>query len=1154
MEVLLALLLVLVIAAIVLAVLLVAARVNRFERAFADHTRRMQQHLMRQDEELADARRRLSSLEAGETAQPQTESADASPTEAQTRESQVDAPQPKPDEPKDNAIDALRRVRASNQQQSGAAAESNAESGADLEPAADIDSEQDAQRVGEPQGEDVSAVTEDASAQTKDQPATVRPAMDRAAMQASANDDAVVRSGTHHAARELDAPAAKSKLSLEEVLAGRVFVWIGAVSLVLTAAFLLKIGFERDIITEPVRVIAAGLFGLALIGVGEWTRRRAELIGQVLSGAAVAVLYASVLAAHGLYDLLGSSGGQWAFGLMAVITAGAIGLSLRHGPIVALIGMLGGFMLPPVLGEDFTVPTGGMVLYLLALEVGLLAVTRQRGWFGIGLLTLVFTTVWSLGYALIGESPKQRTFTALLVMGTAVAYLVQTARVYHRAEASSQDKTQARRALGLAIGSVCSAAAIVGLLVPRGGYAAQDLWMLGLIAAGVMTLARLDRRFRALPPAAMALVLLILLAGVGSLWAGVAQASTSTMINTITWASVGYGLLFGLGGYACAWGEAAGSGQSTWWRARLSLEVWDRRLFTLVSVLAGPSFLGMVILAHWRALDWREPWWPWSLGLAGVYAAMAWPMLYRRGSGYDWSVSGYALGSFGMVCAAIGQGLDHPRVAVCLALTSAAAALVDRRLFIRPLLLAGCGVGALSAVLVVVPGPFEMTIERWWVLNNLMPTYALVALGLGILAWCARQAGEARLERAMTWLTCGAAAALPVVLIRDWFFPANFSAEQFALYEWAWYALALMGSAMVAQYVARRWSLAAVAESAVLLAGVGAAVGLIGGLSVGNPLLRSATQGGVALGFGLVFLYAVPGALMAYWARQRELLAWPGLGVTLHRMSWAMIVLLVGLEVRNAFRAADLHEMSVGMFECATLAVAWLMLGVAMKSWVALGLSDGARHALLPIARVVIGLGLVVAMLGNVVVLNPLWNQGSVGTWPVLNGVWYLILPSLLTLAVLSMRARQRGLVTEARVCGLLAVAIGLLLVSLLVRQGFSGDGVLALNRGIGESESYTYSLVWVLFGSGLLLAGLWTKLDTLRYGSLAVLLLAVGKVFLIDTQSLENLYRVMSFFGLGVTLIGLGYVYQRLVFRPAKSGGPGEAEPSDQKADPNAS
>ena len=48
----------------------------------------------------------------------------------------------------------------------------------------------------------------------------------------------------------------------------------------------------------------------------------------------------------------------------------------------------------------------------------------------------------------------------------------------------------------------------------------------------------------------------------------------------------------------------------------------------------------------------------------------------------------------------------------------------------------------------------------------------------------------------------------------------------------------------------------------------------------------------------------------------------------------------------------------------------------------------------------------------------------------------------------------------------------------------------------------------------------------------LAVMLLAVGKVFLYDTANLADLYRVFSFLGLGVSLLLLAWVYQRFVFR----------------------
>jgi uncharacterized membrane protein len=56
------------------------------------------------------------------------------------------------------------------------------------------------------------------------------------------------------------------------------------------------------------------------------------------------------------------------------------------------------------------------------------------------------------------------------------------------------------------------------------------------------------------------------------------------------------------------------------------------------------------------------------------------------------------------------------------------------------------------------------------------------------------------------------------------------------------------------------------------------------------------------------------------------------------------------------------------------------------------------------------------------------------------------------------------------------------------------------------------------------------------RYASLGVMLLAVVKVFLFDTASLGDLYRVLSFLGLGLSLIVLGWLYQKFVFRQEAS------------------
>ncbi|WP_428483146.1 DUF2339 domain-containing protein [Rhodopila sp.] len=51
-----------------------------------------------------------------------------------------------------------------------------------------------------------------------------------------------------------------------------------------------------------------------------------------------------------------------------------------------------------------------------------------------------------------------------------------------------------------------------------------------------------------------------------------------------------------------------------------------------------------------------------------------------------------------------------------------------------------------------------------------------------------------------------------------------------------------------------------------------------------------------------------------------------------------------------------------------------------------------------------------------------------------------------------------------------------------------------------------------------------------LRLTALGVIGAVSAKVFVIDMSGLTGLWRVMSFLGLGLTLIGVGIVYRRFV------------------------
>jgi uncharacterized membrane protein len=65
-----------------------------------------------------------------------------------------------------------------------------------------------------------------------------------------------------------------------------------------------------------------------------------------------------------------------------------------------------------------------------------------------------------------------------------------------------------------------------------------------------------------------------------------------------------------------------------------------------------------------------------------------------------------------------------------------------------------------------------------------------------------------------------------------------------------------------------------------------------------------------------------------------------------------------------------------------------------------------------------------------------------------------------------------------------------------------------------------------------LLVFGLWRASRDVRVASGLFVVAAVLKVFLYDLAQLEGILRALSFIGLGAVLIGIGLVYQKLVFR----------------------
>src|SRR5262249_4212371 len=110
-----------------------------------------------------------------------------------------------------------------------------------------------------------------------------------------------------------------------------------------------------------------------------------------------------------------------------------------------------------------------------------------------------------------------------------------------------------------------------------------------------------------------------------------------------------------------------------------------------------------------------------------------------------------------------------------------------------------------------------------------------------------------------------------------------------------------------------------------------------------------------------------------------------------------------------------------------------------------------------------------------------------------------------------------------------IALVLVLTWITLETKRFFQGP-VLDL-WAVSDAEYYAYSVVWLVFALVLMAVGLWRNTPWLRHGALAILILTVCKVFLSDMAALGGLYRVASFLGLGLFLVGIGYIYQRYVF-----------------------
>ncbi len=269
---------------------------------------------------------------------------------------------------------------------------------------------------------------------------------------------------------------------------------------------------------------------------------------------------------------------------------------------------------------------------------------------------------------------------------------------------------------------------------------------------------------------------------------------------------------------------------------------------------------------------------------------------------------------------------------------------------------------------------------------------------------------------------------------------------------------------------------------------------------------------------------------------------------------------LAGVSIAAVFRSRDMWTSEDGLGKSrlawfAAVALAFVSVAIPLqldKQWITIGWALEGAAVLVLWRRLdhsglkYFSLGLLVAA-GVRLVANPaILDYYTRSGWPILNWLLYTYLvpaaAMLFSAKVLQPLEMQRLRPWEkdlyprawplaAGLCGFMSIAVVFAWINLAVFDFFATGERLTVPLERLAARDLTLSLCWIAYGLVLLAVGMAKGTKSLRWVSLAVLMLSLAKVFLYDLGELEDLYRVASLVGLALSLLAVSLAYQRFVF-----------------------
>ena len=183
---------------------------------------------------------------------------------------------------------------------------------------------------------------------------------------------------------------------------GNTVLRVGVVLLFLGLAFLLRYATEGMVVPIELRYAGVAAAALGLLGLGWWLRARNGNYALMLQGTAIAVLYLTVFAAMRLHPLLDPAA---ALGLLVAVTVFSAILAITQDALgLAAAAALGGFAAPILTSTGAGNPVA-LFSYFALLNAGIFAIAWFKAWRLLNLIGFVGTFGIGVAWGLRSYTP-----------------------------------------------------------------------------------------------------------------------------------------------------------------------------------------------------------------------------------------------------------------------------------------------------------------------------------------------------------------------------------------------------------------------------------------------------------------------------------------------------------------------------------------------------------------------------------------------------------------------------------------------------------------------------------------------------------------------------------------------------------------------------